>query len=282
MNPMKCEQSGPPLKREDIEKFEGLIGAKIPAGYRSFLLACNGGKPYPAHFEQTVSNQTRIFNQVVRFYVLLSEPDRKQSNLYEEWLEAQRELEPGWLPIGSDRAGEAICVCLKELDYGAVYATDGYVEYLGHKPEMRRLSDSFEGFIGLLFDQRSHEPADVVKELAKIGNREDVVRYLSQGGRITDKTQLDGSIAQTAAAYGNIEVLRFCIELDADISGALTIAILNKRWDTMRFLVKAGANVNEFYSENGKTPLQAIREIPRFICKERDSIEQYLRDHGAK
>jgi hypothetical protein len=279
---MKLERSGPKLNAADINDFERLLGAKLPADYRSFLLKHNGGKPHPANFEQTVSNQVRIVNCVQRFYPLLRAPDGKQSDLREEWHEARRELKPGWLPIASDSAGEAICVRLEDPDYGAVHVTDGYVEYLGHKPNMRRLADSFKGFIDTLFDQEQREPIDHVRELATHGTREDVLQYLAKGGKMTDKTQFGRSIAESAAAHGNLDVLRYCLESGTVISGALTVAVLNSRWEAMRLLVESGADVNKVDSVSGKTPLQAVREIPRFICKERDSIEQYLRDHGAK
>jgi hypothetical protein len=47
---MKIEDSLPPLQEAKLVEMERLIGSPLPADYRSFLLAHNGGKPFPSGF----------------------------------------------------------------------------------------------------------------------------------------------------------------------------------------------------------------------------------------
>jgi hypothetical protein len=47
---MHFEHSGPPVTANDVERVERLVGCRLPAPYREFLLRHNGGTPRPSGF----------------------------------------------------------------------------------------------------------------------------------------------------------------------------------------------------------------------------------------
>jgi hypothetical protein len=271
---MKMQSSGPALVIDDISRFEKEIGFALPRDYRDFLLEHNGGIPQPADFKVKIGSETLV-DAVQAFHSLLGESDV----LRMEWHQAKRELPAGWLPIGLDIFGETLCVSLKGLNYGRVFLTEGYVEYLGHKPHMWKLANSFNDFEAMLFDQKALEPVDQVQHLAAFGNKADLTSYLAAGGKLTDRTRLGGTLTQSATAHGNLALLEACFQLGGKLERCLTLAIRNKRWEIVRYLVGVGADVNEVDSVSGKTPLQSLSGV---WGKEREEIEKILRDHGAK
>jgi hypothetical protein len=271
---MKFESSGPPLTPGELTKFEHELGCALPSDYRHFLLKTNGGVPCVGHFFEG-SGKSHFTNHVVRFFCLRKRPNR---DLREEVVEARRHLPKDYLPVGRDLAGETLCLRLTAKDYGALYVTDGYAEHLGHRPHLRRLSHSFRAFLDLLFDKRALEPFDEIYHLAEKGTKTDLLKYLANGGSVNDSSSLGMPLALSAAAHGNLAVLKTCIGLGADITGALTVSILNHKWEAMQFLLEAGANANEVYAKTGKRPIQSIYGVPE---TERDRIVQFLKAHGA-
>jgi cell wall assembly regulator SMI1 len=273
---IKFERPGPKVRAAEIAKFEREIGFKLPADYRKFLLVHNGGKPCPDNFKQVVGDKI-IVNWVQRFYSL-----EASGGLRMEWWEARREFPPGWIPIGSDCGGEALCICLNKKGYGVIAVTDGYAEYLGRPPEMRQLADSFTTFLAMLFDQRALEPVDTPYELSASGTKEDLLRYLASEGKVSDKTRLGGTVTESAAAHGNLEVLKACLELGGEIAGCLTLAAMNCEWEAIRFLVEAGADVNEIDPRTGKTPVELIPGYWANGTPQGKDVIAFLRRHGAK
>jgi ankyrin repeat protein len=272
---MKLESPGPRLSAEDIKEFEREIGYKLPVSYQRFLLKHNGGRPFPADFKQVIGG-FKITNNVTTVLRLLNE---SSSGVRGTWRDAQQELPSGFLPFARDVGGEAICICLKGADYGAVYVSHGFVEYLGRPAEMRPLAGSFASFLGMLFDKDALKPHDRIQAIAEKGRKRDVLSYFENGGSLNDKTELGATLPIAAAANGNIEVLSTCMDLGANLSGTLITAVYNQKWDVMRFLVDRGADVNEVSQETGKSPLQAIYGV---FGPQREEIVEYLKAHGAR
>ncbi len=273
---IKFERPGSKVRAAEIAKFEREIGFKLPPDYRKFLLVHNGGKPCPGNFKQAVGDKI-IVNWVQTFFSLGASGDLRM-----EWWEAKREFPLGWIPIGLDFGGERLCLCLNEDGYGAIAVTDGYAEYLGRPPEMERLAGSFTAFLDMLYDQRALEPVDKPYELSASGTKEDLLRYLASGGKLSDKTRFGGTVTQSAAAHGNLEVLKACLELGGEIAGCLTLAALNHEWEAIRFLVEAGANVNEIDPRTGETPVEQITGYWANVDPQGKEVIAFLRRHGAK
>jgi hypothetical protein len=271
---MRIESHGPPISAEDIEKFESEIGCVLPKDYRGFMLEWNGGRPSPANFKQEVAGE-QVNNSVVDILPLFPGHDE---GLRGEIKLAKGQLPSDYLPIAIDIVGGALCLSLRQEDFGAVVWSEGYVEESSGPRELQPLAISFGSFLEGLFDRESTLPVDEVYRIARDGSREDVSRYLTSGGAIEDKSRFGASLAVSAAAQGNLDVLETCIERGADLSDALVVAILNRKFEAMRLLVEAGANVNGVYSKTGKRPLESIYGV---FGQERERVVKYLQDHGA-
>jgi hypothetical protein len=272
---LRIDVLGPPLTNKEVADFEHEIGWKLPPEYRHFLLNHNGGRPQPADFRHRILGQDST-NCVTEFLPLLKSPN---NDLRELWTDAQAVLPKGFLPFARDLGMELICFLMKGKNAGAIYRSDGFVEDIGRPAEMHYLADSFPAFLGMLFDEATSRPRDPVEELASKGKLKDLHKYLKSGGSFSDQAAWGGNIVQTAAATGNLEVIKACLELGADRSGALAIAIYNHQWEMMRYLVAAGADVNEVWPKTGKRPLQALCGV---FGTKRDEIENFLKAHGAK
>lgn len=145
------ENAQPPVKLEDINKFEEEVGYMIPVEYKEFLAKQNGGKPSPRRY---VTKDGVTESSVMMFLPLA---DIDSSNLRRNFLIFNKaNLIPcNLLPIAEAPRKHQICISLDGKDVGSVYhwfADDEEEEIIPSYDYMNLISSSFQEFINSLFD----------------------------------------------------------------------------------------------------------------------------------
>ena len=159
---------GPVVGADEIAAFEERCGYRLPADYRAFLLAQNGGaRSLPAHMEDDATeNWTQRMVRTPRFYSLgaaaaagftVAEALEQLSLIghFEDWMELEAEFPgllhdldvkmhicrgdgshgyypPELLPIGTGGYENLLLLRVDGPDAGAVFSTwdpDGYCEW---------------------------------------------------------------------------------------------------------------------------------------------------------
>jgi cell wall assembly regulator SMI1 len=148
----------PALSEVDIARFEELIDSRLPADYRRFLLAHNGGRPEPSVF--SVYGQTNKydepFNQssVVNWFFGLHDGEHYRLTELLHWMGDR--VPANLLPIGEDPFGNMICLSLSGPDRGTVYFWDHEDESEEGEPPTYRniyfIAKSFDKFLNMLHD----------------------------------------------------------------------------------------------------------------------------------
>jgi SMI1 / KNR4 family (SUKH-1) len=107
-----------------IELLEARTSITLPADYRAFLLATNGGKPDPGDF--FVPCWGGEFSQVHRFFGIHDGP----SGNLEEWIVRYRDRLPeSFIPIGLDPGGNLLLI-------GVAHDFTGHVYFWDHEDEL--------------------------------------------------------------------------------------------------------------------------------------------------
>lgn len=167
-----------------VKELEAIIGKKLPADYRAFLLEFNGGRPennvFPVPEDRTSAG-------VDRFYGLLGKRESGDL-LFQRQLLLDR-MPKDMLPIGDASCGNCICLSFRSDSFGNVFFWDHELEPLGGTDvsfsNLFRVGNSFHDFFSNLqqFDpsQVQLKPGQVKKvwidpeflnEQQQKGNRE--------------------------------------------------------------------------------------------------------------
>lgn len=107
---------GEALSLADIERFELKHDVRLTDDHRAFLLAFNGGAPYPNAFRTASGVEVVISRILSLYYHPLGSLDGACSE--SEWKQA---LKQGIVRVADDLAGQPIVMLTKGEDQGAVY-----------------------------------------------------------------------------------------------------------------------------------------------------------------
>jgi len=145
------ENAQPPVKLEDINKFEKEIGHQLPSDYKEFLLKQNGGKPSTRRY---ITKDGAVESSVI---MLLPLADIDSANLRRNYLIFNKAnlIPRNLLPIAEAIRMHQICISLYGEDVGAVYhwlADDEDEEIIPSYDNMYLIAGSFTEFINSLFD----------------------------------------------------------------------------------------------------------------------------------
>lgn len=115
---------------DDIKKFEAENNVKLTELYTKFLLENNGGYPKGAHFvipDGQGEDSVNVFFGIGDIY----------ENLGEYMYILDGRLPEDFIPIGSDPAGNAICLGIKGEHYEQIYFWDHEQE--ADEPDMSNM-----------------------------------------------------------------------------------------------------------------------------------------------
>ena len=154
---MKIERSLPRLEEARLRELEGLIGSPLPADYRAFLLAHNGGKPSPSGFRFDKKGRGYSESSVEWLYGI-QDGGEYFNSLELRYRGYKGRMPPTIIPIGSDPGGNQVCISIAGPDLGHVYFWDHEREADTDEDEepgydnLYFVADSFSSFLTGLFD----------------------------------------------------------------------------------------------------------------------------------
>ena len=138
-------EGGPPLNEEDVRSFERNHDLVLPASYKKFLLATNGGRPVRDLFSIT-GFEGNSFGRIHIFFGL-NDPIAS-CNL--DWnLDVFRDRIPAaLLPIATTEGVDKICLRVAGGQTGAIFYWDGHAR--AGKRNLYFLADDFASFVSSL------------------------------------------------------------------------------------------------------------------------------------
>jgi hypothetical protein len=139
-----------PADESVIAALENEIGGSLPPEYRSFLLACNGGKPTPDGF-RLPREGTYSDSLVNWFYAAMP---GSPIDLGKKWRLFRGRMPPGLRTIANDPFGNQICIGVSGEARGKIYFWDHEREqYPADWSNVDLIAESFDAFLrGLTAD----------------------------------------------------------------------------------------------------------------------------------
>lgn len=155
---IEFEETGPEITEQHIGDVEQALGMALPDDYKSFVLKNNGGIPIEMAIDFATPNQlNKTGDYCDRFFDVSDKPP--YGIVYSA--KAERNVLPdGVIRFGASPAGNYYLLSLRDDSFGTVLYKDHNIEDQrsfdlgnGQLPEsMIKLSDSFSGFLDMLYD----------------------------------------------------------------------------------------------------------------------------------
>jgi hypothetical protein len=241
----------PPIVPEQLPALESDLGVRLPADYKSFLSAFNGGT-WDGHVEIVPPNPQDEWDIITLGLSLGITPD-------ESWIHDIRgivneygdKIPDACVPIMHGAGHSFICVDCRERRYGQVLYWFNSVNEQGNFV-MRFLADSFGDFLlnlrPAVIDAIQTDPVFAGVER---GDKTSVREYLQSGGD-PDRLNDEGwTLAMCAAHWAWPGILKLLLDAGAnshapDDQGLLPMhhAIAGGSLDSVKLLLGAGTNLN--------------------------------------
>lgn len=263
----------PPVSETDIVAFEGEIGARLPADYRAFVLARNGGR---LQFHNSFEDHS-----VVCLYGIDDANEMSDSSDgLRNGLEMFRgRVAEGFLPIGDSMGDDTYCLCLNHDRFGEVHVWDRSEEMTAPwQKTCRRLTSNFTQFLVGLGPSK-YELKDLRASARKyrepfksmlLWDAAAFVRFLDKRGDVNLRNVELETPLMLAARRGTFftkQLLAAGAEIEArDEKGrtALHYAVECNSIDGTRLLLSSGANPAAEDRE-GLTPLYFASRSDRMV-----------------
>jgi hypothetical protein len=210
------------LSLSRLEEFEKAILSKLPAEYRAYLVAHNGGKPRKPFFK-IPDNISRIHGS---FYGLHEGPKYSQLDLVNQNLKGRLPLSA--LAIASDAFGNQICIALSKEQFGKIFFWEHDLE---NHPENypKILAPSFPAFIDSLIEWEAPNRTEMDRVI-KENDLKALIKILDSGYDI-EKEQAEGrTILEIAAIQNRPEIIELLLKQGAKIRNSLSLAEKNAKY----------------------------------------------------
>ena len=256
----------PPATVELVDRLEQRIGRTLPAAYRDYLLAQDGGR---------LSDNSEGLKSIFGLGEL-----SKWSSLWHV-LEVYADRHPPWLLlVADDECGNLFAISLRDEDLGSVWFWDHEEEgdegepptednITPRAPDWVAFLDSLEPETGTL------PPEEEIVEACRAGDLAGVRAFLAAGGDVNKTRQYGRILIEQAAASGQNAVVRLLLESGANMGEALLSAAQNGHAGTVEDLISQGANVDEACDERADTPLMTAAGSGHY------EVVELLLKHGA-
>lgn len=258
------------LTDEDLNRWEEEIGAKLPEGYRRFLLTHNGG----CLKERVVySGKNKYGGTVDEFLALELDANANGGDLrwnYQTFVKDGR-MPAELIPIADTPLGDVICLGISKERWNQVYLWNHEEEAVEGEPgydNVEFVAPSFEKYLAHFKIDESFEGEERLPAFhaAERGNGEKLRQALQAGGTVEDRNDRGLTLVMCAVWHRQLEVVQVLRDLGADLeavdpegSTALYWAINAHSVDGSRMLLDAGANIDAANSERDTPLIHAIQ-----------------------
>ena len=147
---------GDTINSKMISTFEQELNVSLPEEYKAFMIKNNGGMPEDDvvfdYYDNVTETQKRAVVQ--EFYIIYSENNYEVDNIKNicKGFWKDKAIPTSMFPIGSDPAGNIICISLSPDEYGVIYFYNHEYENVDTGYMMKsKVADSFDGFLELLY-----------------------------------------------------------------------------------------------------------------------------------
>ncbi len=251
---------GPPIDESAITNFEKELGGKIDDGVRKFLKVVNGGVPTPAltsSISQLMGYEIIVFYKLAEGYCGLR---RRFCELQERLPLGNRHVQ-GLLPVAGDTGNRDICISVgRRRSPIYLVAMEPFGNYDAKPPTVEKIAGDWREFVQSL--SQTPDITDDVEELAK-KEWSEIQHYLDSGGDPNAVGRKGLSLLCQAIRHNNVDAVHGLLARDANLTGALEMAVTNKRDNIVRELVAKGCKPEE--------------GLPFAVGPQRRHIRAYLR-----
>lgn len=251
-----------PSQPSELDAFERRHGIHLPASYRAYMCTVGSGTPEPNHY----IDEVRGLFLYVGLVFALDDP-----LMWDQSFPFPPPAECGLLPVATSGGGDYFVV---KLDSGDVYYWDHERDDARATAEdLAWLASSLPALVGSLVFPPGHGPqeVDAIEALGRDGDIQAVENFVRLRG-VDARNSAGRSIAEEAARYGNLPVMRRCLELGAASRSLLHWAAAGDNLELIGFLLEHGSDINAT-NDAGHSPLD------RAIARE---TYEYLAGRGAK
>jgi hypothetical protein len=251
----------------ELRELEEKHRIKLPASYRAFMQSVGAGAPTPHYY----FDEKRAVHAYLRNIFPISD-----EYMFDQVFPFPRPRQSGYLTVGGNGGG----------DYFLLRLTNGHVYYWDHEEaaatlrldDLTWLASSIGSLFGNLIedpesgDRLNNEPnLSHIQQIGRYGTTSDAAE-LVRNGKLYDMSPDGRTLAEEAAHYGNLDVLRHCLASGAPLEKLIHHSVRGGNVELIRFLVESGADVNAM-NDAGFTPLD-LAILPR--------IYQVLEELGGK
>lgn len=142
---LRTFEGGPPLSQEDVSSFENNQGLVLPADYKEFLLATNGGRPERDLF--TIKGLEGDSAGRIHLFFGLNDPIAS-CNLDWNLTVFKQRLPTNLLAIATTEGADKICLGVAGARAGAISYWDGHAR--AGERNLYFLAEDFSSFISSL------------------------------------------------------------------------------------------------------------------------------------
>lgn len=277
---MNFSSTGPGITEGDLFAFQRAYKVVLPTVVREFLLKHNGGALDPPMAFDWRDDQWEVTGFLSIY------PQNDEIGVLSE-LDTLREAGIAWcVPLIWTLTEGVIGVDARPDSERIVYIERESNLWLEEEEDLgpHEVAKDFPSFLSMLYE--NPDPYCRVRSIGENGSAGDVAAYLADGNRIDDRGVYGNTLLYEAAAFGNLAVIKACVEQGADLTGILGIAASGGRVEAVRLLISLGANVNQ-PDEDGFRPLSGALggtelqgEYAEYAAAKRATV-QLLLDHGA-
>lgn len=207
-----------------LKDLEDFLGLKLPQDYRSFLLEHNGKKFLKNTFEVSEGE----YSVVHHVYRLSNDNDYFDLlNAYKNRRSTRFEGNNDFLVIADDNVGNYVILSLELSTFGEIYFYDS--DTLGNN--YIKLANSFEEFYTSLLDlQEITVYENLVDEALDKKDIQLLKLALEQGYDIENLDKYGRSLIERSIISGDIDLIKFVLELQPEVRNAISIAEENYRF----------------------------------------------------
>lgn len=213
-----------------LTEFESSLNARLPEGYRQYLLANNGGEWEPNCF---VISEEEGEDSVHSVYGLHSGPEYSRLDVNREVFSDR--IPKDLLAFACDPFGNQICIGIRGRRRGAIFFWDhevdnniSLVQILGAllgKGSLAKIANSFEVFVAGLYKQ---EPKNIWEKILEENDIKELTRLLDlKIIGLDDVNEYDRTLLEEAAIKARPDIIELLFSRGAKLRGALKCAETN-------------------------------------------------------